>query len=138
MVMRKTLTFQPQNQLEKLNQVQEIALAIFQPGHFDLSGRSDTVDGPQLRQVIFFKDHTAGFENGHFGLEIVNDPGCLGVGSTRYPLRWKEDKAGSSATAVGHRSWCLALCGQPELFSIEALGSFHIGGWQRWTNGMIC
>ncbi len=64
-----------------------MALAILKPGGLDRFCCRDTIDGLQVGRIILFKDQTAGFESGDFGLNIVSDPASLRVGPTRSALR---------------------------------------------------
>ncbi len=42
--------------LDKLNQREKIAFAVFKPGSFVWPYRRDTVDGRERGQIVFFKD----------------------------------------------------------------------------------
>src|SRR6266705_3389165 len=91
--------------LVKLNQREEIAFAIFQPGSFAWPYRRDTVDGLEGGHIVLFKDDPTGFESGDFGLDILHQPHRLGVGPAGLTLRGEYRESGVSATAVEKTSW---------------------------------
>src|SRR6266849_7795724 len=122
--------------LDKLNYPEEIALAILKPGSFAWPYRRDTVDGRERRLIVLFKDDPAGFERGDFGLDILHQPHCLGVGPAGLPLRSEYRESAVFATAVEKTSWHFAFWGQPQLFGIETPSSFQIRCWERWIDGI--
>src|SRR6266849_5972049 len=91
--------------LDELNQREEIAFAIFKPGSFVWPYRRDTIDGLQGGQIVLFKDDPTGFEIGDCGLDILNQPESLSVGSVGLALRGEYRESGVSATAVPKTSW---------------------------------
>src|ERR1700692_428094 len=76
--------------LGKLDQTEEVAFAISKPGCFDWPRCRHALNGLQVRRIVLFKDHTSGFQIGDLGLDIVNGPAHLRVGSTGRTPRWKD------------------------------------------------
>ena len=113
------------DQLDQLRDTQEIALTIFDPGDFDRPHRRHAVDGRERGQIVLFKDHSSCFQSSHLGLEIVNRPAQLGMGSAGCPARWKDQEV-CVATTVKDAFGLFTFRCQAKLFAVEALGSFQI------------
>src|SRR6266487_3678724 len=90
------------------SQREEIAFAIFKPSSFAWPYRRDTIDGRERGQIVLFKDDPTCFESGDCGLDILNQPESLSVGTAFLPLRSEDRESGVFAAAGEKTSFSFA------------------------------